>query len=209
LEFAGTVQARGEAIAMKKWIELGSVAAVVVIAALGALCPARALAAQDAFLASGPILTIDDGNVDAAGNSGRFVVKEREVRGTLSGFVGNDVFVDVPFTFTFGTNVPLMTQSGNLHGTLTFNGYEAKVAAKSTLGVTPAPCPESLADVCVPSADSPTGFFFPGLLINGTLTFTSGAQGHGTADAWVVPVIDPLTGHIVGVVAGQLTIKSN
>ena len=88
--------------------------------------------------------------------------------------------------------------------------YTAKVAAKSAIGVTPAPCPAAWAAVygCIETA--PGVFFFPGLLINGNLTFTSGdTQGHGTVDGWVIPIIDPVTGHIVGVFAGALSLQGS
>lgn len=47
--------------------------------------------------------------------------------------------------------------------------------------------------------------FFLGLLINGTLTFIAGTQGHGNVSSWVLPKLD-LDGHIVGVIAGSVTL---
>ncbi|HEV2054504.1 MAG TPA: hypothetical protein VGV06_04930 [Methylomirabilota bacterium] len=41
------------------------------------------------------------------------------------------------------------------------------------------------------------------------MTFTDGAQGHGTVDAWVIPIIDHNSGHIVGVFAGALLLQGN
>lgn len=191
---------------MSTRMKLGSVVGAAMIAALVALGPVQALAAQ--FVAGGQITTIDDGNVKAAGKSTRFVVKDRNVGGTLSGFIGDTLLGNAPFTFTFGTNVPIMTQSGNIHGTLTLGDYAANVAAKAQLGVTPAPCPAEWAATFGCIETSPGLFFFPGLLINGTLTFTDGAQGHGVVDAWVIPLIGP-GGHIVGVFAGALMIQGN
>lgn len=201
---------------MSKRFSMGRVMAAATIAAFAAFGSTQAVA--DDFALGGQITTIDDGNVKAAGKSGRFVVKNRHVGGTLSGFIGDTPLVNVPFTFTFGTNVPIMTQSGNIHGTLVIdNGaYNAKVAAKSAIGVTPAPCPAAWAAVygCIETA--PGVFFFPGLLINGKLTLTNGdAQGHGTVDGygsvdgWVIPIIDPATGHIVGVFAGALSLQGS
>jgi hypothetical protein len=196
-------------------ISMGRVVAAATMAALAAFGSSEAVAEE--FAAGGQITTIDDGNVKAAGNSGRFVVKNRHVGGTLSGFIGDTPLVNVPFTFTFGTNVPIMTQSGNIHGALVIDdgAYEAKVAAQSKLGVTPAPCPAAWAAMYGCIETSPGRFFFPGLLINGKLTITGGAaQGHGTVDGygsvdgWVIPVIDPATGHIVGVFAGALSLQS-
>jgi hypothetical protein len=190
---------------MSKRISLGRIVAAAVIAAVAAIGPVQAVSAEP-FMAGGPITSIDDGDVRAAGNSGRFVVRNRHVGGTLSGFVGDVLFVNdpQPFTFTFKTNVPIQTQSGNVHGTLTFGPYEAKVAAQSELGVTPVPCPAGWEAWGVPGADG--NLFLPGLLINGTVTFTDGAQGTGTVSGFVIPRLDA-AGHIVGIVGGWLTIQ--
>ncbi len=174
--------------------------AVLALLALTALAPGVAIA-QGVFLA-GPITDIDDGDVKAAGASNRFVVKDRHVFGALFGMLNGEQLTAVPFTFTFGTNVPIMTQSGNLHGLLAIgSAYEARVAAKSSIGVTPVPC--TLAPPGAPCLDG----FVPGLIIEGVLTFTAGAIGTGTVSAWVIPNIDPATGHIIGVLAGALTIS--
>ena len=172
---------------------------LLVIGSLLALSPTTAPAggAPSAFFAQGLITGIDEGNVTPAGKSGRFVVKERVVTGVLGGSIGG------PFQFTFGSNVPLLTQSGQIHGVLLVDGYEASVAASSSLGLTPVPCPDPDGVTCIAT---PAGNFVPGLVINGTFTFTSGTQGHGTASAWIIPAIDPNTGHIVGVIAGALTL---
>lgn len=146
------------------------------------------------FAVTGPILTIDDGDVAAAGKSGRFVVKERHITGLLFGSVG----YGEPFTFTFGTNVPLLTQSGQIHGTLTAGVYQAAVRASSQIGATPIPC--AVAPPGSPCVDG----FLPGLLIDGTFAFTGGVEGDGTATGWLIPDIDPATGHIVGVLAGAI-----
>lgn len=172
--------------------------------ALLALVPGAAPADSAQFLVSGPITGIDAGDLKAAGKSGRFVVKDRHVTGTLQGIVGSEPLEGVPFTLTFGTNVPLTTQSGNLHGVLSFASYEARVAAKSEIGLTSLACPVPDGVTCIPT---PGGNFVPGLVIDGVVTFTHGTTGHGTASAWVIPLIDPATGHIIGVV-GQMTLSS-
>lgn len=162
------------------------------------LAPATGLAGgpPTPFVASGPILTIDAGDVTAAGKGGRFVVNAREVTGRLFGSIGGAT--GEPYTFTFGTNVPLMTQSGEIHGTLTAGGNEVRVHATSDIGVTPIPC------VVAPPGTPCLGGYLPGLLLQGTFTFTAGAQGHGTATGWVIPAIDPTNGHIVGVLGGAI-----
>jgi hypothetical protein len=64
------------------------------------------------------------------------------------------------------------------------------------------PCSKPNANTCV---STPDGAFRPGLLVNGSLTFVDGAQGHGLISSWLIPQIDP-DGHIQGVIAGALTL---
>jgi hypothetical protein len=183
-------------------ISLGRIVAASAIALLAALGPVQAVSAEP-FLAVGRITTIDDGDVKAAGNSGRFIVRNRSVGGFISGTVGTDEFVEEPFTFTFKTNVPIQTQSGNIQGTLSFGPYEAKVIAKSELGLTPVRCEGTEFEaLCV---QTPEGLFLPGLLITGSVRFTEGAEGSGTVNAFLVPIVQD--GHIVDVFAGGLTIE--
>ncbi|MGH8643296.1 MAG: hypothetical protein ACREX4_02110 [Gammaproteobacteria bacterium] len=167
-----------------------------------ALIPASASAngPPAAFAATGPILGIDEGDIAPAGSSGRFVVKDRTITGKLFGSIGGDAGID--FAFTFGTNVPLMTQSGQLHGSLIAGLYEAKVHARSQIGVTPIECGFPDGVTCIAT---PGGNFVPGLLINGRLTLTAGTQGHGNVSSWVIPELDS-EGHIIGVFAGHVTL---
>jgi hypothetical protein len=190
---------------MNKRISFGRVVAAAAIAVLATIGPVTAVSAEP-FAAGGQITSIDDGDVRAAGNSGRFVVRNRHVGGTLSGTVGGMVLVNEPFTFTFKTNVPIQTQSGNIQGTLTFADFEAKVIGRSALGVTPLECPAEVAERfgCIQTA--PGVFFFPGLIITGTVRFTEGTEGSGIVSAFVIPIIDD-QGHIVGVFAGGLSIE--
>lgn len=191
---------------MRERISLGGIVAAGVIAVLAAIGPVQAVSAEP-FLAGGEITSIDDGDVKAAGNSGRFIVRNRHVGGTISGSIGGVVVDDEPFTFTFKTNVPIQTQSGNIQGTLSFGPYEAKIIAKSELGVTPVPCPADQAEMFDCIETQPGVFFFPGLLITGSVHFTEGADGMGTVNAFIIPIIDPATGHILGVFMGGLTIQ--
>ncbi|MCH8236119.1 MAG: hypothetical protein IIC29_08345, partial [Chloroflexi bacterium] len=96
------------------------------------------------------------------------------------------------FSFTFGTNVPLLTQSGQIHGTVTLPGekFEASVVAES---VSPG--------VVGLIFDGGLFLFAPITLVDGQLTFTSGTQGHGTFGATIWAKID-FGGHIVGVADG-------
>ena len=130
---------------------------------------------------------IDQGNVIPAGKSGRFVVKDRTVTGTLAALLPGSP--EGRFAFVYGTNVPLLTQSGQIHGTLSIDGgeIEAKVHAESVLqGLTP----EGL----------------PIIGISGKLTFTSGATGTGEIQGVITPVLDPVSLHIIGLAYGELGI---
>ena len=193
---------------MSKRISLGRIMAVGVIATLAAIGPVQAVSAEP-FMAGGYITSIDDGDVKAAGTSGRFVVRNRHVGGTISGVVGNTPInvdgVPQPFTFTFKTNVPIQSQSGNIQGSLAFGNYEAKVNGTSEIGATPVPCPPEYAAMfgCI---ETGSGLFFPGLLITGSVRFTEGAEGTGTVNAFIIPKLDAL-GHIVGIEVAGLRIQ--
>ena len=168
---------------MKKKFSLLALLSLLLLAVMPA---GTAMAAKPvSFGAVGTIATIDDGDVSAAGASTRFVVKERHITGLLDGSLLG------AYTLTYGSNVPIATQSGNIHGTLSITGptdYEATVTGSSEL------------------LAGPVGAFLPGtgivlavaLGIEGKLTFTDGAQGHGTFEAGVWVRITP-DGHIVGV----------
>ena len=154
------------------------------ILSLALLCAFTGIAAaappMSDFSAAGYIVTIDEGDVSPAGNSGRFVVKDRTITAFLQGDLNGLA------TFIYGTNVPIDTQSGSFHGTLAIGDYEAKVRGKSSMGITP--------------------IGFPGLLIDGTFTFTSGTQGTGELHAWLIPILDE-QGHVIGVLASMMTIN--
>jgi hypothetical protein len=79
------------------------------------------------FSASGAIEAINPGNVKPAGKSDRFIVEERQVSGRLSGDLSG------PFTLTYAANVPIATQSGQLHGTMSWR------AARTSRAFVPAP----------------------------------------------------------------------
>jgi hypothetical protein len=182
------------------WLR-ASAAAVLAIVLLGQ----GAAHAARPFLLTGSIDAIDEGDVDAGGRSGRFVVKDRHIGGRLSGTVGDALLTDVPFRFTFHTNVAIATQAGALHGILEFGGFQARVNAKSRLGLTPIPCDPATTQGCVPAPGG--GGLVPGLLLDGRLTFLEGGgAGHGTVEGFVVPILDP-EGHIVAAF-GQVALSS-
>ena len=151
------------------------------------------------FSATGQITFIDAGVVKPAGKSGRFVVQERHVEGTLVGDINGD------FLMTYMANVPITTQSGQLHGTLDISDNSgttniARFQATSSIGLTPLSCDSPDGKTCIETLQ---GKFVPGLWINGT--FTEGGQGYGLVSAWIVPELD-FEEHIRGIVGGQLTI---
>ena len=150
------------------------------------------------FSANGIIQKIDDGDVRPAGQSGRFIVRDRHIIGTFTGSISG------PFEITYNTNVPLATQSGHIHGLLTAGGYEANVTAESSTGLTPVECDAPDGVKCIATA-TPGVNFVPGLLLVGRINFLSGANGRGSLTGWLIPNLDP-QGHIDGILDSQLTL---
>ena len=152
------------------------------------------------FSAEGVISGITPGDVRPAGNSGRFVVKDR----TISGLLGGDL--EGPFSFTYGTNVPIATQSGQIHGkaSLADGAFEANVVAQSSLVAGPAIAVDL-------SISPPSGSRLPGAVVgivvgvgfDGKLIFTSGTQGRGTivGELWTFVSLE---GHIIEVAPSGL-----
>ncbi len=161
---------------MKKRLFI-SVVLALVLTVLGSV---PVLAAKPAdFSASGTITGISPGDVFPAGESGRWVVAERELTGTFPD--GEDISGD--FTLTYKANVELATQAGNLHGELAMDdgSYVLKVNGKI----------EPLEFVWF----EPFNTYLPKLTINGRWTFTDGAQGQGDFNAWLIFIPTP-EGHV-------------
>ena len=134
--------------------------------------------------AVGLLTTVVEGDVDPAGDSGRSVVSARSISGTM---VGPDLWG--PFSVVFDTNVDL-TQSGQLHGTMTVGDYEAAVQGASELSAGPV-----LALLSVdPLVVVPVVY----LGVSGTFTFTNGPEGHASFDGGVWIIVTP-DGRIVDV----------
>ena len=148
------------------------------------------------FSVSGPISVIDEGNVEPAGVSGRFIVRERHITGTFAGAINAE------FTITYDANVPLATQSGPIYARMIADAYKANMTIVSSLGPTPVPCGTPDGVTCI---ETPGGPFVPGLLLNGRMNFLSGAEGTGTVSGWLIPILDA-QGHIVSIAASLLTI---
>ncbi|GKS62709.1 hypothetical protein YTPLAS72_00130 [Nitrospira sp.] len=153
------------------------------------------------FSASGTILTIDAGDVRSAGQSGRFIARDRQITGTLTGSIGGTA--GVPFVITYDSNVPLATQSGRIHARLIAGVYEATMTMASNAGPTPVECETPDGATCIATG---AGNFVPGLLLNGRMSFLSGAKGQGTVNGWLIPILDE-QGHIVSITASLLSLS--
>lgn len=184
---------------MKKKLLFISLALVL---ALAVLIPGVALAAKPVpFSASGTITYISPGNVLPAGESGRWVVVERDIEGTLSGDISG------AFTFSYKANVELATQAGNLHGTLTMDdgSYILKVNGEiEPLEMAPIPGAVTLTEdwyfpfppYFLPAGTTlPDGTLMPKLTLNGRWTFIEGAKGNGNFEAWAQFTTN-LEGHV-------------
>ena len=152
--------------------------------------PVSALAAQPvAFSASGTISSISTGDVLAAGKSGRWVVQERALCGSLSGDINGD------FLLTYKANVD-ENQAGNLAGELTVgqDAYIMRLNGKS----------QPMDFVWFEAF----GIYLPRLSINGHWTLTEGAKGEGDFEAWFVfvPYIDEQGNVHVGQIVGSAII---
>ena len=158
---------------------------LVLVLILTALAPATALAAKpQSFYTAGEITYLSPGEVLPAGESGRWRVIERELRGEL---LSEDI--SGPFTMTYKANVELATQAGNFHGTLEAGEYSFRVNGKiQPLEIVPI-APE---------------VYLPKLTINGHWTLGDGARGQGEFYAWVVFVPDAY-GHVAYIVASSFT----
>ena len=157
---------------------------LVLALVLTILMPAAAIAAKPVpFNSNGIITHISPGTVFPAGDSGKWVVVERDLNGTfLSGGIEGD------FTMTYKANVELLTQAGNLHGTLEVSPYALKLNGKIQ--------PLEM----VPTA---LGVDLPMLTIKGNWTFINGAKGRGDFYVWVIFIPTP-EGHVGSIVASAV-----
>lgn len=171
-----------------------------VAAAVGMVSAPAFAGSRVPFSVSGTILTIDTGDVKPAGQSGRFIVRDRHITGTFTGSIGGTA--GVPFVITYDANVPIATQSGRVHATMMAGIYEANMTMASSTGPTPVECEIPDGATCIAT---PGGNFVPGLLLSGRMTFQSGAKGQGNVTGWLIPILDE-QGHIVSIVASLLTI---
>jgi len=181
---------------MRVLLGTASILCSAVVLAVGFIAVPVLAEPLKAFSVSGPISGIDVGNVKPAGVSGRFIVRERHITGTFAGDITGD------FTITYDANVPLATQSGPVHARMIVDSYEANMTIISSLGPTPVPCGSPDGVTCI---ETPVGNFVPGLLLNGSMNFLSGAKGTGNVNGWLIPILDA-QGHIERIAASLLTI---
>ena len=151
---------------------------LVLALALVLVAPAPVLAAKPAtFEAVCSISAIDEGNPFAAGQSGRWVVPERTIIGTVTGDIEGD------FILTYRANVTA-DQEGNFHGEMAVtdadDSWTIKVNGKSE------------GTEFVGWSEIPTGNpqmpYLPilSITINGHWTFVDGACGNGTFNDAVI-----------------------
>jgi hypothetical protein len=178
-----------------------AVAFVLTVGSLGIMSAPAVAGPHVPFSASGTILTIDDGDVRPAGQSGRFIVRGRHITGILTGSIGGTT--GVPFAITYDSNVPIATQSGQIHARLIAGVYEANITMASSTGPTPVECEIPNGATCIAT---PGGNFVPGLLLNGRMNLLSGAKGQGAVTGWLIPILDE-QGHIVSIAASLLTLS--
>lgn len=158
-----------------------------------AATPASALAAKPVpFATSGTISSISPGTVFPAGNSGRWVIVERELSGTLT--TGD---ITGAYTMVYKGNVESVeTQSGNFHGTLNVSSgaYVLKVNGKSE--------PLELLRMI----EIAPGIWVPVLRLSmgGHWVFTTGANGQGEFSGWVEFIPTP-EGHVYSIVGSSFT----
>jgi hypothetical protein len=161
--------------------------------------------------------------IKPAGGSGRFVVPSRRVFGFLTGSVS------APFMIQFATNVPISTQSGNIHGTLficenattrpgleffgcvdlstlDFSSEMAFLLSLDTATLDESAVTRTarvhIVSTLVPGSDPE----HPVLTLGGVFTFIGGdTLGHGDASGFVTLILDA-EGHIIGLGDSNLTL---
>lgn len=155
------------------------------------VAPAPALAAKPVgFTASGIITQVLPGDIFPAGTSGRWVVDERQMFGTISGDANGD------FILTYSANVNLETQAGSFHGTIEVDSLLINVIGKSQLVGDSYPGP------IIPTPYGLTPTNIRTLETAGGWTFISGSVGNGDyygVTVVLIAAVGPLEGHILAI----------
>jgi hypothetical protein len=189
---------------------------------LAIVLPATATAdGLEAFQAQGTVFGIDQGVTKAAGNSGRWIVGDRNLFGV---FLGGSLGGPVPFTMTYHANIESTTsQAGNLQGVLVVGDYELNVTG-STAPAVPISGPYQEPGFTIPGV--PGTFSDMWLMdfvleLDGSWAMIRGSVGNGTLEGDIVvricvdtvdtnPVYAVLFGgHIVGFKPGDSSFSLN
>ena len=164
---------------------------LVLTLALVLVAPAPALAAKPVgFTASGIISEVLPGDIFPAGQSGRWVVDERQMSGIILGDINGE------FTLTYSANVNLETQAGSFHGTIEVDSLLINVIGKSQLVGDSYPGPT------IPTPFGPTSTTVRALETTGSWAFISGSMGNGDYYGVTVVLIAAaglLEGHILAI----------
>ena len=191
---------------------------------LGIFVPGTALAAKgpifEDFNAMGQVGGIDEGDVRAAGNSGRWIVADRHVFGMLD-WTDDEIDNGEPFLMTYKANVD-STQTGTFNGDLAVGSLVFKVRGKSAIIddpvgtyadfplVGPNPAYPNLSNpyeppfIFVDEDGNPVAIpvtipvTFHALKTEGSWTITEGAIGNGSYDGTTIVAINSAD-HIVGI----------
>ncbi len=179
---------------------------LVLALALTIIMPAIATAkGLDDFHAEGIVIGIDQGDIKAAGNSGRWIVKDRTLFGA---FTDGPASILGSFTMTYHANIESTdSQAGSLQGVLVVGDYKLNVTAKTT-PIVPTTYPPTIypKSIDIPGVGTVNTLVTDCLLeLNGSWTMTSGSVGNGTVDADIFVQIcvvctdyPALEGHVVG-----------
>lgn len=172
-------------------------AALAVVGGLIITGAASADSKQQPFNVIALAVAGDVGDVTQAGQSGRFVVKDRPISGVLVTNPADLGTIYGGFDLNFGTNVPISTQSGQLHGKgalyLPTGQVDINVTA-STVYAGPCTLP-------VPFAEHSEMLF-----ASGSFTLTGGTPGQGQLGATVCFVRVSPGGHIHAFTGGIITL---
>jgi hypothetical protein len=168
---------------MKKIIALALSLALLI----GVFVPAQ-VAAKPAtdFLATANITGITPGTVSPMGDTGLWNVIDRQITGSISGGITGDYVANYSGVFD------LATQAGVFQGTIT--------CGDSVMTITGGTLP--LDFTYIPDF----GVYLPTLKLGGTWEFVAGGKGGGTFSGYAVFIPDMQTGHVIAIVASNLTL---
>lgn len=168
---------------MKMRIIIGVVVALLLVS----LMPGTVLAAKPvAFNAGGQVFGITEGDVHPAGESGRWIVAERDMFGFLGGSING------MFDLKYKANIESAdTQEGTLHGKMVVTDMYNPTNVLYTMNVNGKSVFDGFVGV---GAD---GYYNFQLTISGHWNFLDGARGNGTFTAVVVYYTDSEL-HVLG-----------